>query len=82
MILKKDLMALKKDLRVIGKKVENLLKEFEKDKKAKAPKASKAKAVKAKLAKKAPCVRIVVTSDERIADGEAPRGASPSAALK
>ena len=47
-------MALKKDIRVIGKKVENLLKEFEKDKKGKAPKASKAKAVKAKPAKKAP----------------------------
>ena len=54
MILKKDLMALKKDIRVIGKKVENLLKEFEKDKKGKAPKPSKAKAVKAKPAKKAP----------------------------
>ena len=54
MILKKDLIALKKDIRVIGKKVENLLKEFEKDKKAKAPKASKAKAVKAVPAKKAP----------------------------
>jgi hypothetical protein len=54
MIFKKDLMALKKDIRAIGKKVENLLKAFEKDVKAKAPKASKAKAVKAKTAKKAP----------------------------
>jgi predicted transcriptional regulator of viral defense system len=54
MILKKDLMALKKDITVVGKKVENLLKEFEKDKKGKAPKASKAKAVKTKTAKKAP----------------------------
>ena len=43
MIFKKDLMALKKDLRVIGKKVENLLKEFEKDKKAKAPSNSDVK---------------------------------------
>jgi len=54
MIFKKDLMALKKDIRVIGKKVENLLKAFEKDVKTKAPKTSKAKAVKAKTAKKAP----------------------------
>jgi DNA replicative helicase MCM subunit Mcm2 (Cdc46/Mcm family) len=54
MIFKKDLMALKKDIRVIGKKVENLLKAFEKDVKAKVPKASKAKAIIAKTAKKAP----------------------------
>jgi len=57
MIFKKDLMALKKDITVIGKKVENLLKEFEKDKKGKAPKASKEEAVKAKTAKKAPVKR-------------------------
>ena len=54
MIFKKDLMALKKDIRVIGKKVENLLKAFEKDVKAKVAKPSKAKAVKVKPAKKAP----------------------------
>jgi DNA replicative helicase MCM subunit Mcm2 (Cdc46/Mcm family) len=47
-------MALKKDITVIGKKVENLLKAFEKDVKAIASKPSKAKAVKAKTAKKAP----------------------------
>jgi predicted transcriptional regulator of viral defense system len=54
MILKKDLMALKKDITVVGKKVENLLKAFEKDVKAKVTKPSKAKAVKATPAKKAP----------------------------
>ena len=54
MIYKKDLTALKKNITAIGKKVDNLLKELEKDEKAKAPKASKAKAVKAKTAKKTP----------------------------
>jgi hypothetical protein len=68
MIFKKDLMALKKDIRVIGKKVENLLKEFEKDKKAKAPKASKAKAIKAKPAKKAPAKKrgVTVTAKDQV----------------
>ena len=47
-------MALKKDITAIGKKVENLLKEFEKSGKTKLTKASKAKAVKAKPTKKAP----------------------------
>ena len=54
MILKKDLTALKKNITAIGKKVDNLLEEFEKDKKSKAPKASKTKAVKARTAKKTP----------------------------
>ena len=58
-------MALKRDIRAIGKKVENLLKAFEKDVKAKVPKASKAKAVKVKPAKKAPvkkkAVRVTAT---------------------
>ena len=53
MIFKKDLMELKKDITTIGKKVEKILKEFEKDKKGKVPKASKAKVVKAKSSKKA-----------------------------
>ncbi len=35
MIFKKDLMAFKKEITVVGKKVENLLKAFEKDVKAK-----------------------------------------------
>ena len=46
-------MELKKDITTIGKKVEKILKEFEKDKKGKVPKASKAKVVKAKSSKKA-----------------------------
>ena len=54
MILKKDLMAFKKDITVVGKKVEKLLKEFEKSEKTKVTKPSKAKAVKATPAKKAP----------------------------
>jgi len=54
MIYKKDLNALKKNITAIGKKVDNLLKAYEKDVKAKAPKASKAKAAKAKSVKKAP----------------------------
>ena len=54
MIYKKDLTALKKNITAIGKKVDNLLKEFEKNAKAKAPMASMAKATKAKPAKKAP----------------------------
>jgi hypothetical protein len=68
MIFKKDLMALKKDIRVIGKKVENLLKAFEKDVKVKAPKASKAKAVKATTAKKAPIKKKVtkVTATDKV----------------
>ena len=68
MIFKKDLMALKKDISVIGKKVENLLKAFEKDVKAKAPKASKAKAVKVRPAKKAPVKKktVKVTAIDQI----------------
>ena len=54
MIYKKDLTALKKNITTIGKKVDNLLKEFEKDKKGKAPKVTKAKTTKAKPTKKAP----------------------------
>ena len=47
-------MALKKDIRVIGKKVEKLLNKFEKSGKTKVTKPSKAKAVKTTPAKKAP----------------------------
>jgi predicted transcriptional regulator of viral defense system len=54
MILKKDLMALKKDITDIGKKVDNLIKAHEKGVKADAPKASKAKTIKTKPVKKAP----------------------------
>jgi len=65
MILKKDLTVLKKDITAIGKKVDNLLKAYGKEVKAKASKASKTKAVKAKPAKQAPAkkkaVRITAT---------------------
>jgi predicted transcriptional regulator of viral defense system len=54
MIYKKDLTALKKNITAIGKKMDKLLEEFEKDKKSEAPKASKTKAVKARTAKKTP----------------------------
>ena len=57
MIFKKDLTVLKKDIKAIGKKVDNLLKEYEKDAKTKTPKASKKKAVKAKPAQKAPATK-------------------------
>jgi predicted transcriptional regulator of viral defense system len=57
MIFKKDLTVLKKDIKAIGKKVDNLLKGYEKDAKTKTPKASKKKAVKAKPAQKAPATK-------------------------
>ena len=68
MIFKKDLMALKKDITVVGKKVENLLKAFEKDVKAKVTKPSKAKAVKVKPAKKAPVKKkaVKVTATDQV----------------
>jgi hypothetical protein len=54
MIYKKDLNALKKNISAIGKKVDNLLKAYEKDVKTKTPKPSKAKTAKAKTAQEAP----------------------------
>lgn len=68
MIFKKDLMALKKGIRAIGKKVENLLNAFGKDVKAKVTKASKAKAVKVKPVKKAPAKKkaVKVTATDQV----------------
>ncbi len=68
MILKKDLMALKKEITVVGKKVENFLKAFEKDVKAKVTKPSKAKSLKAKPAKKAPLKKkaVKITATDQI----------------
>jgi len=54
MTIKKELTIMKKDITAIGKKVEKLLKEFEKSGKATVTKVSKPKAVKAKPAKKTP----------------------------
>ena len=51
MTVKKDLMAMKKDITAIGRKLEKLIKAVEKSEKAK---VTKAKAMKAKPAKKAP----------------------------
>ena len=54
MTTKKELMAMKKDILAIGKKLEKLIAAVEKSEKATSTKASKAKAVKAKTVKKAP----------------------------
>ena len=53
MTIKKELTAMKKDITVIGKKLDQLLKAVEKSE-TKVTNASKAKAVKAKSVKKAP----------------------------
>ena len=53
MTIKKELTAMKKDITVIGKKLDQLLKAVEKSE-TKVTKASKVKAVKAKSVKKAP----------------------------
>jgi len=53
MTIKKELTAMKKDITAIGKKLEQLLKAFEKSE-TKVTKVSKAKAVKAQPVKKAP----------------------------
>ena len=53
MTIQKELTAIKKDITVIGKKLDQLLKAVEKSE-TKITKASKAKAVKAKSVKKAP----------------------------
>ena len=53
MTIQKELTAIKKDITVIGKKLDQLLKAVEKSE-TKVTKASKAKAVKAKSVKKAP----------------------------
>ena len=53
-ILKKDLQALNKDIKVLDRKMEKLIKEFDKGKKAKVKKKVSAKTVKAKITKKTP----------------------------
>jgi len=52
MTTKKELMAMKKDILAIGKKLEKLITAVEKSEKGTSAKAAKAKAVKAKPAKK------------------------------
>jgi hypothetical protein len=58
MTTKKELTALQKDIKAIGKKLERLLKAVEKSE-TKPTRASKAKPVKAKTAKKAPSKKAV-----------------------
>ena len=53
MTIKKDLLAMQKNLTAISKKVENLIKAVEKSEKATVTKASKVKVIKATPAKKA-----------------------------
>jgi putative endonuclease len=53
-ILKKDLQALNKDVKALGRKMNKLIKEFDKGKKTKVTKKITAKPVKAKTIKKAP----------------------------
>ena len=53
-IYKKDLQALNKDIKALERKMEKLIKEFDKGKKANVTKKATAKPVKAKTTKKAP----------------------------
>ena len=53
-ILKKDLQSLQKEIKALGKTIDNLIKEFDKGKKAKVTKKVTAKPVKSKTIKKAP----------------------------
>ena len=66
MILKKDLNALKKHIRVIGKKVDNLLKAYEKEVKAKPAKKAPAKKRATKLTATAQVLKIVNRSKKGI----------------
>ncbi len=51
-ILKKDLQSLQREIKALGRKMEKLIKEFDKGKKAKVTKKVLAKLVKAKTTKK------------------------------
>ena len=53
-ILKKDLQSLQREIKALGRKMEKLIKEFDKGKKTKVTKKATAKPVKAKTIKKAP----------------------------
>jgi hypothetical protein len=53
-ILKRDLQSLNKDIKVLGRTIDKLIKEFDKGKKEKVTKKATAKPVKAKTTKKAP----------------------------
>jgi len=53
-ILKKDLQSLQREIKALGRKMENLIKEFDKGKKAKVTKKVTAKPARLKTIKKAP----------------------------
>ena len=53
-ILKRDLQSLNMDIKVLGRTIDKLIKEFDKGKKEKVTKKATAKPVKAKTTKKAP----------------------------
>ncbi len=53
-IYKNDLQALNQNIKALGRKMEKLIKEFDKGKKAKVTKKATAKSVKVKTTKKAP----------------------------
>jgi predicted Rossmann fold nucleotide-binding protein DprA/Smf involved in DNA uptake len=53
-ILKKDLQSLQREIKALGRKMEKLIKEFDKGKKAKITKKVTANPTKAKTTKKAP----------------------------
>jgi predicted Rossmann fold nucleotide-binding protein DprA/Smf involved in DNA uptake len=57
-ILKKDLQALKQEIKALGRKMEKLIEEFDKGKKTKITKKITAKPVKAKPTKKAPVKKV------------------------
>ncbi len=59
-IYKNDLQALNQDIKALGRKMENLIKEFDKDKKAKVTKKVTAKSAKAKTTKRAPAKKAPV----------------------
>ena len=53
-ILKRDLQSLQREIKALGRKIEKLINEFDKDKKANVKKKVTAKPIKAQTTKKAP----------------------------
>jgi len=59
-ILKKDLQSLQREIKALGRKIEKLIKEFDKSNKTKITKKVTAKPAKAKTTKKAPAKKAPV----------------------
>jgi len=59
-ILKKDLQSLQREIKALGRKIEKLIKEFDKSNKTKVTKKVTAKPAKAKTTKKAPAKKAPV----------------------